>query len=98
MMMTNPHSRHYLIIWLWLMALVLVSVAAATILPKGQAVLLIFTVAVVKAVMVALNYMHLKFEKPLIYAIVLVPVAFIVIFLFGLFPDFVDHLTKPTKP
>jgi caa(3)-type oxidase subunit IV len=95
MMMSNAHSRHYLIIWLWLMALVLVSVAAASILPKVQAMLLIFTVAIIKALLVARNYMHLKFEKPLIYAIALVPLAFIVIFLFGLFPDFVYHLTKP---
>jgi hypothetical protein len=40
-------------------------------------------------------YMHLKNERAVIYAIVLVPLAFIIIFLFGLFPDFVYQLTKP---
>jgi len=39
--------------------------------------------------------MHLKNEKAIYYAIVLVPLAFVVIFLFGLFPDFVYHATKP---
>ena len=39
--------------------------------------------------------MHLKNEKPIYYAIVLVPLAFVVIFFFGLFPDFVYHATKP---
>jgi inner membrane protein involved in colicin E2 resistance len=39
--------------------------------------------------------MHLKNEKALIYAIALVPLAFVFIFLFGLFPDFVYHATKP---
>jgi hypothetical protein len=39
--------------------------------------------------------MHLKNEKALIYAIALVPLAFVLIFLFGLFPDFVYHTTKP---
>jgi len=93
--MSNAHSRHYLTIWLWLMALVIVSVAAASVMPKGPALLLIFAVAIVKALMVARHYMHLKNEKALIYAIALVPLAFIIIFLFGLFPDFVYHLTKP---
>jgi hypothetical protein len=37
------------------------------------------------------NELHIPVNKP----ILVVPVAFIVIFLFGLFPDFVYHLTKP---
>jgi len=37
----------------------------------------------------------LKNKKALDYAIVLMPLAFMVIFLFGLFPDFVYHATKP---
>ncbi len=93
--MSKAQSRHYLIIWFWLMALVVVSVAAASLLPKLQAMVLIFTVAIVKALMVARNYMHLKNEKALFYALALVPLAFIIIFLFGLFPDFVYHATKP---
>jgi hypothetical protein len=40
--------------------------------------------------MVARNYMHLKYEKAIIYAIGLVPLAFTIILLFGLFPDFVS--------
>jgi caa(3)-type oxidase subunit IV len=93
--MINAHNRHYLIIWVWLMALVFAAVAAASALPKVQAMVLIFTIAVIKALLVARNYMHLKNERAIIYAIALVPLAFIVIFLFGLFPDFVYHLTKP---
>jgi caa(3)-type oxidase subunit IV len=93
--MSNTQTRHYLIIWSWLMALVIASVAASFVLPKTQALALIFIIAIVKALLVARNYMHLKNEKPIIYAIALVPLAFIVIFLFGLFPDFVYHATKP---
>lgn len=44
---------------------------------------------------VARHYMHLKHEKAIIYAIAIVPVAFVIIFLIGLFPDFVYHTTKP---
>lgn len=87
--MSNVHSRHYLTIWIWLLALVVISVVAATVLPKVQAMVLIFAVAIVKALLVARNYMHLKNEKAIIYAIVLIPLAFIIILLFALFPDFV---------
>jgi caa(3)-type oxidase subunit IV len=87
--MSDSHSRHYLMIWIWLLALVLVSVAAASILPKTQALVLIFAVAIVKALLVARNFMHLKNERAIIYALVLVPLAFVIILLFALFPDFV---------
>jgi caa(3)-type oxidase subunit IV len=87
--MSDSHSRHYLMIWIWLLALVLVSVAAASLLPKRQALVLIFTVAIVKALLVARNYMHLKYERAIIYAIVLIPLTFVIILLFALFPDFV---------
>jgi len=87
--MSDSHSRHYLMIWIGLLALVLVSVAAASILPKVQALILIFAVAFVKALLVARNYMHLKNERAIIYALVLVPLAFVIILFFALFPDFV---------
>lgn len=92
--MSNTHSRHYLVIWFWLLALVMISVGAASILPKTQAMTLIFSIAIIKAFLVARHYMHLKNEKALICALALVPLAFIIIFLFGLFPDFVYHATK----
>ena len=87
--MSNAHSRHYLIIWVWLLALVVAAVAAASLLPKLQAMVLIFAAAIIKALLVARNYMHLKNERVIIYAIVLVPLAFVIILLFALFPDFV---------
>ncbi len=93
--MSNSHSRHYLTIWCWLMALVVISVAASAVLPKTQALTLIFAIAVIKALLVARNFMHMKNESAIIYAIMLVPLAFVIIFLFGLFPDFVYHATKP---
>jgi len=93
--MSNAQTRQTLVIWYWLMALVVISVGASTVLPKTEALLLIFAVALVKALLVARNYMHLKHEKALIYAIALVPLAFVIIFLIGMFPDFVYHATKP---
>ncbi|MGZ8451183.1 MAG: cytochrome C oxidase subunit IV family protein [Candidatus Binatia bacterium] len=93
--MSNAQTRQTLKIWYWLMALVILSVSASFVLPKAEALLLIFTVAVIKALLVARNYMHLKHERAIIYAIALVPLAFVIIFLMGMFPDFVYHSTKP---
>ena len=93
--MNSVHERHYLVIWLWLVALVGISAAAASVLPKFQALALIFSSAIVKAFLVARHYMHLKNEKPIYYAMALVPLAFVIILLFSLFPDFVYHATKP---
>jgi caa(3)-type oxidase subunit IV len=92
---TSVHERHYLIIWLWLVALVGISVAAVAVLPKFQALAVIFSSAIVKALLVVRNYMHLKNERPIYYAMALVPLAFVIILLFGLFPDFVYHANKP---
>ena len=80
------------------MGLVVVSVIAASMLPKRQAMVLIFAVAIIKSLLVARNYMHMKRESAIIYAIALVPLAFVVIFLIGLFPDFVYHLNQAIKP
>jgi caa(3)-type oxidase subunit IV len=87
--MITAHNRHYLLIWLWLLLLVIVSVAAALALPKTLALVVIFAVAATKAFLVARHYMHLKNEKAIIYAMVLIPLTFVLILLFGLFPDFV---------
>jgi len=93
--MSHAQTRQTLAIWYWLMALVVVSVGAGAVLPKAEALLLVFAVAIIKALLVARNYMHLKHEKALIYALALVPLAFIIIFLIGMVPDFVYHATKP---
>ncbi|MBI2358177.1 MAG: cytochrome C oxidase subunit IV family protein [Deltaproteobacteria bacterium] len=64
-------------------------------LPKSVALVLIFAVATVKALLVALNYMHLKFETSLLYVMVIVPLLIVAILVFALFPDFVIHGQVP---
>ena len=83
---------NYVAVWGWLVALMIVGLAAS-LLPgaRALAVALIFATAVVKALLVVLNYMHLKFEPRLIYAIAIVPVLFVLVLLVALFPDFVFH-------
>jgi len=81
---------NYITIWIWLIVLMLAGVMA-TLLPLDSSVIvgLIFVIASVKAVLVALNYMHLKSENWLIYALAIVPVLLVVAMILVLFPDIV---------
>lgn len=85
----NAHPN-YVAIWIWLLALLGVGLGASG-LPGARpvAVTLIFATAIAKALLVALNYMHLRFEGRLILAIAAVPVLFAAILTVALFPDFV---------
>jgi heme/copper-type cytochrome/quinol oxidase subunit 4 len=69
--------------------LLIVSIVSSFVLPKSAALFLIFLVALIKAILVLLNYMHLKFEKPVLYALVIVPLLIVIVLIFALFPDFV---------
>jgi caa(3)-type oxidase subunit IV len=93
--MTAARSHpNYTAVWIWLLALLGIGLAAS-LLPGGRgiAVVVIFATAVVKALLVALNFMHLRFETGLIYALALVPLVFAAILAVALFPDFVWHAT-----
>jgi caa(3)-type oxidase subunit IV len=90
--MTGSAHPNYTAIWIWLLALLGVGLAAS-LLPGGRGVALavIFATAVAKALLVALNFMHLRWETGLVYAIALVPIVFAAILTVALFPDFVWH-------
>ena len=90
--MTGDQRRpNYFLIWVWLVLLVIVSISASLVLPKSAALFLIFFVAMIKALLVVLNYMHLKYEKPFLYAFAIVPLLIVAILILALFPDFVFH-------
>ena len=91
--MTVEQARpNYVAIWVWLVVLMLAGVLAAS-LPLDRSVVmsLIFGIAAVKAALVALNYMHLKSETWLIYALAIVPVLLVVAMILVLFPDIVHR-------
>lgn len=85
------HERvhpNYVAVWFWLVGLLIVSVGVTYLpIPTRITLFLIFAMAVVKAVLVALNYMHLKSERLLIYAMALIPVAIFFILWVVLYPD-----------
>jgi cytochrome c oxidase subunit 4 len=90
-MSTPTHPRpNYVAVWAWLVFLLLISLAAVY-LPFSQAVTitLIFVVAAVKAFLVVVNFMHLKFEQRLVHLIAIVPVVLFIIMTVTLIPDIV---------
>ena len=82
------HHPNYVAIWYWLIGLALGSVLISALpLPHTVTLVIIFAAAFIKAWLVALYYMHLRFERLLIVSLVLVPLAFFVILLGILFYD-----------
>lgn len=90
--MTHPKQTrpNYVAVWAWLVVLLMVSLAAAYLpFPQAATISVIFTVAVVKALLVAANFMHLRFEQRLIRAIAIVPVLLFLALTLALMPDIV---------
>ncbi|MGO9264519.1 MAG: cytochrome C oxidase subunit IV family protein [Candidatus Binataceae bacterium] len=84
----HDSQRFYIEIWMWLVGLLAVGTVVVFLpVPKNLALLVVFAVAAVKAVLVVRNYMHLKAEHLIIYLIVLVPTVLIVGMLIALMPD-----------
>lgn len=77
-------------IWVWLVALLAAGVLAAY-APLGHylAVATVFAIALVKAILVARHYMHLRSESLLIYAIGGIPLLLLVTMALLLIPDIV---------
>ena len=74
----KSHIRGYVVVFVALMALTVVTVAASYLhLPTGMAITLALIIATVKASLVALYFMHLISEKKVIYLILLFAVLFI---------------------
>ena len=74
--MTQAHgsARLYLGVWGWLAGLMLLSVVLSELpIPKAMVVLLVLMLSTVKALLVALYYMHLKMDRRLLTVIALCP-------------------------
>jgi len=82
--------RHpnYVAVWYWLLSLALVSVSLSA-LPLSHTfiVVLVFAAAIAKAWLVALYYMHLRFERWPVYALALVPLVLCGTLLLVLWPE-----------
>lgn len=79
--------RNYVKIWGILVLLLLVSVFGPMIGIRWVTLIAAFGVALVKAYMVAKNFMHLDIEKPIVHWILLVALSLMVLLYGALAPD-----------
>lgn len=86
---TSPRHVNYAAIWGILMAALVVSLVLAYHEHKALASAIIFSIAVVKAVLVAAYYMHLKFEPRFVVLTVLAGLTCLIILFAGLVLDIV---------
>jgi len=93
---TNTHAvnvRGYLMVFATLMVLTIITVAVASLnLSEGTTVLVAVSIATIKAALVAMFFMHLKSEKPMVFwPLGLTAVLFAALFAFLLWTEG-DHL------
>jgi caa(3)-type oxidase subunit IV len=91
---TNEHHPNYVLIWGILVAALLISLLIGYMNLPVVAAVLIFTIAVVKAYLVACYYMHLKFEPLYVVLILGSGLACLYFLFFGLVPDIVFGPTE----
>lgn len=89
----TTHAKHppYVAIWVFLLALLGVSLALGYLGNVALATTLIFGIAAVKALVVAIYYMRLKWEPNYVPWIFWIGLIFMVILFFGLIPDIVHQ-------
>ena len=84
---THPVHRNYVKIWSILVGLLVISVAGPFVGIRTVTLITAFGVALVKAYMVAKNFMHLDVEKPIIHWLLTVILILMVLMFSGLAPD-----------
>lgn len=76
----HPKPRTYVIIFVWLTVLTAIEVAVAAVpMPEIIKIGILVTIAVVKAALVVLFYMHLRYDSFWYWIILLVPVFFVML-------------------
>ena len=83
----QAHHRNYVKIWAILLGLLVISVIGPMTGIRVVMLATAFGVALLKAYMVAKNFMHLDIEKPIVHWVLLVALALMVLMFAGLAPD-----------
>jgi cytochrome c oxidase subunit 4 len=102
--MTVAHHEepNYIGVFWWLLAFTILEVAVIYApLAKMVIVVLLIGLALTKASLVALYYMHLKFERRTLGIIAITPLALCVLLIFALTPDLgavLHHSPKAEAP
>ena len=95
--MSSPTRQHeepnYWYVWIALLILTIVELGVAKAsMPKAAMVFLLCVLALAKAALVAMYFMHLKFERFALMLIVVTPLVLSAILYVGLVPDAVTHV------
>ena len=91
-MADHAHTeRHYIRIWAILCALLVVSVVGPMAGIRVLTLITAFGIAIVKAYLVAKNFMHLDIEARYVSYLLLAMVAFLVVLFAGVAPDVMLH-------
>ena len=87
--MSEAQHEHpnYVLIWYWLLALLAISVAGPMLEIPALTIITAFGIAVVKSFLVAANFMHLKFERKIIWFLLIMSICLLGVFFFGTAPD-----------
>jgi cytochrome c oxidase subunit 4 len=100
--MAGEHKHPNYMAIFWLLAVLTVVELVVVFLPFGKMVngTLLCALAVGKAAVVAMYFMHLKFEARTLGLIAITPLAIATLLVFVILPDafFVDHKTANVKP
>ena len=92
--MSGAHSsvKTYLVIWMFLAGLMLLGVLLSELhIPKATIVLIVLGLSSIKALLVALYYMHLKIDQRLLALIAVAPLLLIALALGVVFSS---HLVR----
>ena len=82
----GPH-RNYVKIWGILLVLLVISVVGPMTGIRVVVLITAFGIALVKAYIVAKNFMHLDIEKPIVHWMMAIALAFMVLLFAGVAPD-----------
>ena len=86
--MSETHEHpNYIKIWYWLLILLVISIAGPMLEIPAVTIITAFGIAVVKSFLVAANFMHLKFEKKIIWFLLILSICLLGVFFFGVGSD-----------
>jgi len=86
--MSETHEHpNYIKIWYWLLILLAISIAGPMLEIPVVTIITAFGIAVVKSFLVAANFMHLKFEKKIIWFLLILSICLLGVFFFGVGSD-----------
>jgi len=88
-MEAEAHAEpNYMKIFWWLLALTLFEVAIIYAhIPKVFLAVALILTAIIKALLVAINFMHLRFERWTLIAVTILPLLLVIDLLLGILPD-----------